>query len=124
MCGGMSTKVVQEPEGQVVCSVVASKSPRDPRGTVPRPEPGTVLVRTFRSTCKIMHSYGSVCFAHSGECQVCLSGGVALRICIAKNPPIVENHFLPAAGDENFGSQCAELSVPSNVHFMCQCFDF
>ena len=75
MCGGMSTKVVQEPEAQVVCSVVASKSPRDPRGTVPRPEPGTVLVRTFRSTCKIMHSYGSVCFAHSGECQVCLSGG-------------------------------------------------
>ena len=74
MCGGMSTKVVQEPEAQVVCSVVA-KSPRDPRGTVPRPEPGTVLVRTFRSTCKIMHSYGSVCFAHSGECQVCLSGG-------------------------------------------------
>ena len=66
MCGGMSTKVVQEPEAQVVCSVVASKSPRDPRGTVPRPEPGTVLVRTFRSTCKIMHSYGSVCFAHSG----------------------------------------------------------
>ena len=75
MCGGMSTKVVQEPEAQVVCSVVASKSPRDPRGTVPRPEPGIVLVRTFRSTCKIMHSYGSVCFAHSGEGQVCLSGG-------------------------------------------------
>ena len=63
MCGGMSTKVVQEPEAQVVCSVVA---PRPPRHGPLRPEPGTVLVRTFRSTCKIMHSYGSVCFAHSG----------------------------------------------------------
>ena len=28
MCGGMSTKVVQEPEAQVVCSVVAPRPQR------------------------------------------------------------------------------------------------
>ena len=45
----------------------------------------------------------------------------------SEKPPYSENHFLPAAGDENFGipgDPIAELSVPSNVHFLCQFFDF